>query len=287
MSLLNLCYMLGIALALPVGGIVNDLSHVKWASLLLSAVLFAAVSLSSWRLAPGAPPSHAVTEVEGGEFNLIEFLASMKQIPAYLILAVVTFTGIGFPMPIIKLFASDEFGMSESSFGGLVFPAAILMAALSVPMSKLGERIGRARAVHVGLGLCSIGLAVIASGAFVPPLRHPWVMAVGGMPVGIGFLLTIPAWMASVSDIDPSKRAANLGAVMTAQGLGAIIGASFGGLLYETLQPVGMKLHLGPDFGRYMPFVGCAAAVTLGWLVSLRILHPQERPAPAEYPPQP
>src|ERR1044072_2743092 len=40
MSFLNLCYMLGIALALPIGGMVNDLSGVKWAGLILAAMLF-------------------------------------------------------------------------------------------------------------------------------------------------------------------------------------------------------------------------------------------------------
>lgn len=273
MSLLNLCYMLGIALALPVGGIVDDLSHSTIGGLLLAAALFAAVSGSAWKLAPEAKGGSGAT-AEPGEFNLRGFLASAKQIPTYLLLAVVTFAGIGFPMPIIKLFAQDQFGMSESKFGGLVFPAAIAMAVLSVPMSKFGERIGRTRAVHVGMGLCTLGLATIAMGAFVPLFRQSWVIALGGMPVGIGFLLTIPAWMASVSDIDPSKRAANLGAVMTAQGLGAIIGASLGGALYEKLQPVGISLGLGRAMGHYAPFVGCAACVGFGWLLGLRILKP-------------
>ena len=78
--------------------------------------------------------------------------------------------------------------------------------------------------------------------------------------------------MASVSDIDPRRRGVNLGAVMTAQGLGAIVGAPLGGAMYEKLQPVGVKLHLGPAFGHYSPFVGCAACLFVGWLVSLRII---------------
>ena len=274
MSLLNLCYMLGIALALPIGGSVNDLSHTKYGSLFLAAILFAAVSLSAWKLAPKAPKVHAAGE-EPSEFNIGEFLASVKKIPSYLIIAIVTFAGIGFPMPIIKLFAQDEFNMSESKFGfGVVFPGAILMAVLSVPLSKYGERIGRTRAVHIGMGLASLGLCIIASGAFVPWLRQAWVFALGGMPAGVGFLLTIPAWMASVSDIDCNKRAANLGAVMTAQGLGAIIGASFGGLLYERMGPLGLQLRLGDSFAHYAPFVACATCVVLGWLLGMKILRP-------------
>lgn len=266
MSLLNVCYLLGVALALPIGGIVNDVSGVRWASLLLSAALFAAVALTGWQLLPNDVGSHSSGPIEGEAAGISDVLASAKQIPAYLLLAVITFAGVGFPMAIIKLFAEKEFHMSESAFGLLVLPAAIAMATLSVPMAKFGERLGRARAVHLGLGLCAIGIGVIALGGFIPLFRTAIVMAIGGMPVGIGFLLAIPAWMASVSDINPKKRALYLGAVMTAQGIGAIIGAPLGGVLFDKL--TALNVHIA----HYSPFMACALCVGAGWLVSLRIL---------------
>ncbi len=269
MSFLNLCYMLGIALAFPLGGMANDYFHVRWAGLILAAILFAFAGLAVWRL---VPKSVVKTRAEGSESGFKEFIASMHQIPEYLLLSVVTFAGIGFPMTIFKLFPVDQFNYSETQIGTLIGFGAIVLAIASVPMSRLGERIGRVRAVHLGMMLSSIGLWLIASGAFVKFLRQPWMLALGGIPVGIGFLLAIPAWMASVSDINPSRRGVNLGAVMTAQGLGAIIGAPIGAALYEKLQPVGIQLNLGADFGRYSPFVGCATCLTIGWLLGLRIL---------------
>lgn len=272
MSFLNLCYMLGIALALPIGGYVDDLTGTKWAGLILAAVLFACVSASVALFIPSVTQVRHADAAEHGEFKFSEFLKSLHQIPTYLLLSVVTYAGIGFPMAIIKIFAQDAFKMSESAFGSLVFPAAILMAAASVPMAKFGERIGRVRAVHYGMGCCAVGLIFIASGAVLPWMRHVWVLVAGSLPVGMGFLLAIPAWMASVSDIDSKKRGANLGAVMTAQGLGAIIGAPIGGVLYEKLQPIGVSLGLGKEFGYYSPWVGCAACITFGWLLGMRIL---------------
>lgn len=272
MSLLNLCYMLGIALAFPVGGICNDLAKVTYAGLILSAVVFAGVAFAIYRLIdPKAHPVKAKDDEHGG--GLKDFLGSMRQIPEYLMIAVVTFAGIGFPTYIFKIFPIDQFKMSETQIGALIFPGAIAMATLSVPMSKVGERIGRVRAVHYGLALCAIGMWVIGAGAFLPFLRSPIVLALGGIPVGIGFLLTIPAWMASVSDINPEKRASNIGAIMTAQGLGAILGAPVGAAMYEKLQPLGVQLGVGPEMGRYSPFVGCAVCVTLGWLLSVKVLH--------------
>lgn len=268
MSLLNLCYLLGVALALPIGGLVNDLAGSRAASLYLAAGFFLLVSLGIRFFIASDRIKHKTEAGEVGEVHVGEFIETARSIPAYLILSLVTFAGIGFPMAIIKLFAEQQFKMSETQFGFMiVLPAAIAMAVLSVPMSKYGEKIGRPKAVHLGMGLCALGLAVISLGAFSPLFRSPFLIAIGGLPVGVGFLLAIPAWMASVSDLNPRRRAVNLGAVMTAQGLGAIIGAPIGGYMYQELQKT-----VGPDFGRYSPFLGCTLCVTLGFILSLKIL---------------
>ena len=279
MSLLNVCYLLGIALAFPISGAVNQLSGQHWSSLFLAFGLFCAVFICAWRFMPadGYRARKAAGEEEQ-EVPLSAIFASAKEIPTYLVLAVITFAGIGFPMAIIKNFGLDQFGMNEFTFGLLVLPAAGLMAALSVPMSKIGDRIGLARAVHLGMGLCAAGVSFIALGAFLPPLRTAFALALGGLPVGVGFLLAIPAWMASVSDANPKKRASNLGAVMAAQGVGAIIGAPLGAICYDKLQFRGKYLldphlqHWWITFGHYSPFLGCAICVTAGWLVGLRTL---------------
>lgn len=265
MSLLNACYFVGIAFALPIGGAMEDLVGYD-ASLIMAAAVFFLVAIAVNRLMPHDTPHHHEETAEG-EFNLLRFIHTAREIPQYLLLATVTFCGIGFPAAIIKIFAQEQFRMTASEFGSfIVLPGALAMVVLSVPMAHLGERLGRTKAVHIGMGMCAAGLIFIALGAVVPWLRSPWAMAAGGIPVGVGFLLAIPAWMASVSDLNPRKRAANLGAVMTAQGLGAIVGVPVGGQLYERLTAVDL------NFGHYSPFIGCALFVTAGWLVSLRIL---------------
>ena len=64
----------------------------------------------------------------------------------------------------------------------------------------------------------------------------------------------------------------HVGAVMTAQGLGAIVGAPIGGWAYQGLVPLGRHLGLGESFGHYSPLMGTTVCVLLGWLISLRIL---------------
>lgn len=290
MSLLNTCYLAGVGLAMPLGGVVNDwigphLPPLFSASpgLFLATLLFAAVAVTAYVTVPEDRKTHEHHE-GAGEFNFRGLIEMIHLIPEYLLLAVITFAGIGFPMVIIKIFALEQFNLSETQFGALVLPAVGLMALLSVPMAKLGEKIGQFRAVHVGMFLCSAGLAFICLGTLIPYFREPWVFAIGGIPVGFGFLLAIPAWMANVSDINPTKRAAALGAVMTAQGVGAIIGAPVGSFLYDRLQPVGEFLKVGIEFGRYSPFVGCAVCVTIGWLLSLRILREKPKALAADSP---
>jgi len=268
MSYLNACYMIGIALAYPLGGIVNDLSGKRYAGIILAMVLFAGAAWASQRVAHATPP---IKDEHTSGFQ--DFIDSLKQIPEYLILAVLTFMGIGFPLAIFKLFPVEQFKMSESVIGLMILPGALAMAGFSGTMAKLGERLGKIKAVHIGLAIGSVGVSIIALGAFLPFMRSPYIFALGGLPIGIGFLLTIPAWMASVSDINPEKRATNIGAVMTAQGVGAMIGAPIGAAMYEKFQPLGKDLGLGADFGRYSPFIGCAVCLISGFLLSLKILH--------------
>lgn len=268
MSLLNLCYIIGIALALPIGGAVNVAFGHTWASLFLASILFSCVALAVFRFVPNKVEEKSTGGVPNPhEAGFGSLLLSMRQIPSYMILSVVTFAGVGFPMAIIKLFALHEFGLSELAFGGLVFPAAISAAVLSVPLSRYGEHLGKAKAVHFGMGLCAAGLFFVSFGAVVPVLRETWALALGTIPIAVGFLLAIPAWMASVSDIDPSRTGSNIGAVMTAQGIGAIIGAPIGATMYEKLVPI-----LGDHAAHYAPFVSCASCIAAGWLLSLRIL---------------
>jgi DHA1 family multidrug resistance protein-like MFS transporter len=289
MSLLNMCYLGGVALALFVGGAADDLfgrltadtTGVHAPSLYLAAIICVTVSLLAYKTLPSGKAmreSHRKSKFEIGHSKeeIVKLAKTATKIPGYLALGALTFMGVGFPLAIVKLFAQDELQMSGTKFGAMVLPALIAMALASPFMSKYGEKIGRHRAVHVGLLSCAIGMSLIAMGAFSPAFRNLWVIALGGIPVGLGFLLTIPAWYASVSEINEKRRAANIGAVMTAQGLGAIVGSLIGSQAYERLQGaktfLWFTLEQGNHFAHYFPFVGCAVCVVLGWLLSLALL---------------
>jgi DHA1 family multidrug resistance protein-like MFS transporter len=287
MSLLNMCYLGGVALALLVGGITDDIfgnitrattgQHAP--SLYLAGGLCILVSVFGYLTLPSGRimrenARKAKLEGRRSTSEFVQMFKTAANIPGYLILGALTFMGVGFPLAIFKLFAIDEFEMSGTKFGSMMLPVLIAMAVLSPVMSRHGEKIGRHRAVHLGLFLCATGMTIIALGAFLPGMRSLWVLAMGGIPVGLGFLITIPAWYSSVSEIDEERRASNIGAVMTAQGLGAIVGSMLGSQAYERLDGTSRFIGITVDasFAHYSPFLGCAVCVVLGWLLSLLLL---------------
>jgi len=278
-----------VALAMPIGGAINDATHHKTASFWLSAFMFACVSFAAYRLKSLGPANRdrAPKESSGEEgFGFSELKKAAKRNPIYVGLAFLTFMGVGAPMPIFKVFPMLEFHLTETQVGFLVFPVVIAMMLANGFVSKMGQKIGRARSVHWGIGLCALGMATLASGMVLPFMRNIPVVTLSLVPVGIGFLLAIPAWYASVSDLDPENRGINIGLIMTGQGLGAITGDLAGGFLSKHLEPVGDRLGLGATFGNYMPFACSCLFITIGWVLSLRVLK-DEGPNPPALPSEP
>lgn len=264
MSLLNVTYMAGIAAGLFIGGTVNDLFGTKDASFYAASLLFAVAAVVGVILVPGNQALKKLHRHHEGDahwhdeehsITLRDFIDCVKKVPHYLLLAFITFLGVGLPMSIIKLFALSEFHLTETQFGTLLLGPTLAMAALSFPMGRIADRLQPVRSMQVGIGICAVGMWIVTL------LPYPVPVALAGSAVGTGFLLALPAWLAAVSEIDRRRRGTYLGAVMTAQGIGAIVGTPLGGALYQ--------------FHRMAPFIGCALAVTVSFVLSLIIIrHP-------------
>ncbi|MFQ3611021.1 MAG: MFS transporter [Fimbriimonadales bacterium] len=273
MSFLNMTYMGGVALGPLAGGLANDLSGTRQASFYLVAALFATAVVIAWRFYPrdGRPkPANSEPDPSPG-FSFKAFLDAAKIVPGHLLVGFIVFFGIGLVMLLVKLFAMDEYGISETAFGlGLVVPA-LLIAGLSLPLGRFADHIGHIRGVQVGL---SLGALVMWS--VVLPAKPPivWIIMAAGLGA-VSFVLAFSAWMAELSEVYPERRGVVLGASGAAQGVGSILGALTGGLLYEhggfTLGDFTMPSHR-------VPFLGCAVMLTLGALLSLFVLRPRRTP---------
>jgi DHA1 family multidrug resistance protein-like MFS transporter len=291
MSLFNVTYLMGIALGPLIGGAANDITALftqkvprmmarhsqfmakhfhehlvdpRQASFYVVAFLFLLTALVAlWRV-PDIRPHHihARADLETG-FNLKALMTALRQIPMLLLMTFITFLGIGMVMLIIKLFAMAEFDVSEVRFGALLLVPALVIAAASVPLGSLGDIMGKVRAVRWGIGVCAVSMLSLVL------IKNQIALVLGGSLIGVGFVVAFPAWMALISSsCDPRQRGAVMGAVGTAQGLGAMIGAPIGGWLYEHARiPLPFVHTHHPN--HYVPFVCCALLLFTAWILSI------------------
>jgi len=252
MSLLNLCFMAGLALGFLAGGEANAAFDSYSAAFVAASVLF---GLTAVLIVATVPDDRARGEGHDEEHRLRDILMCFRQVPLTLTVGFITFFGVGLPAPIVMFFAQDVYGVPVNEFGRtLVLPAGFLMGMLSLPMGTLGERIGHARAVRLGLWLCAVGLWMVSAGNWLEWTRSLATTALAAGTVGVGFLLALPAWYAFVSRINPARSGLYIGAVMAVQGFGAILGTLVGSRLYEN--------------NPFYPGIGAAIAITVGFILS-------------------
>lgn len=265
----NSCYLIGIGLALPLGGVANEVlgslfKHsvgarspglMAGAAMCIIAGLFAATMLSSRRDSSGVPEEKVSLMRDAGHV--------LKQYPLVALVAALIYMVIGFPMPTLKLLAEQQFAISEATFGVLAIPVMAVMGALSVFMSRLSRHTPVYKSLSFGLLIIAFGLVPLALAVLIPGFRAIWSIMLGGAPLALGFLLVYPAWTTYVHDLDPERSTVNVGTIMAVQGIGAMVGAALGGFSYQYGQAL-----IGVEAGRFMPFVGACVAAILAYFVT-------------------
>ncbi|HEY3298953.1 MAG TPA: MFS transporter, partial [Armatimonadota bacterium] len=126
MNAMTVTYMVGIALGPLLGGLANDVSHSTLTSFYLVSVLFLMTALIAFFLTPHRSKEEMEALHEQSEtFKIREILIGLKAVPDMVFLAFLAFFGIGLLIPVIKYFAMDEFGLSETGYGVMVLPIAL------------------------------------------------------------------------------------------------------------------------------------------------------------------
>lgn len=276
MSVFTVMYIAGVAIGPLIGGFANDVTDSRTTSFYLVSVLFLLTAVCAYFLVPQRiheEAHHDEPSVEGRiperPFRLGDMLTGLKALPDMMLMAFCAFFAIGLLMPIIKIFAMEALGMTETQYGALVFPIALAVAVVSIFSGMLSDRWGKARSIKLGILLAALSMWAITT---ISTALH---LAIAGAILGIGFALALPAWLALVSDLSSARmRGAVIGGLGTAQGLGAIGGAAVGPYLYHNV-----PLSIG-GFGwtaRYSPFVASAVMLTLCLVIMLVTLKNGDR----------
>jgi len=247
---------------LPPAVVVPPLPHYDfrpeyyYPSFILTSVLFGIAVLAALAVRGKARPLDTHADQTSDEAMTWDgFLAALKTVPQFLALAFVTFLGIGCIALLVKKFALDEYGMTETRFGLLVLGPALAIALVAVPAGHLADTWGKTRCVRLGFTLCTLGLWGI-------PILHHLHAGINGFMVssgvlGVGFVLAFPAWLALLTELGGERqRGTVFAAVSTAQGLGMLLGASVSGYIYSGL-------------GHIAPFVAASILVSLGTALAL------------------
>lgn len=263
MSVINVSYMAGLALGPLAGGLVDDLAGARLrpfaASFYLAAGLFfiAAILALGYRPREGSE-SETVDAQPPEKTRLSAVLYTARIMPEMLALVFVTFLAIGQLIPIAKLFAYQDLGMSETHFGGALAPSAALLGLAAIPLGHLSDRWGRARSVKLGLGLAAVAMWVIVWA------RNLLFAGPAAGALGLGFVIGVPAYLAIVSERgEESRRGEVIGTAGMVQSLAAVAGAVIGNHLYHgaawNLGGLALSAHRSPFALSAILLTGAAA----------------------------
>ncbi len=148
------------------------------------------------------------------------------------------------------LTTADDFGVKV--FGlpagrGIMAVVAFSVTSLLQPLGGMvGDKIGKARAVAIGVGLTAVCFLGVAINTYSFPLQLV-LMAVAG----VGGVFYMPNAMALIGDLSPADlKGTGMGFFQAAAGLGSASGALIAGFLYSALSvkaafwqaPLGMAL---------------------------------------------
>ena len=136
----------------------------------------------------------------------------------------VDLVGFGIVLPLLPLYA-DRFGASGTVVGVLVLSYSAAQLLFAPLWGRLSDRYGRRPVLIVGLLGSTLSYLVFAYAGSV------WVLLLSRVMAGIGGA-NIPVAQAYIADVTPPEhRAANMGLIGAAFGLGFIFGPIIGGLL--------------------------------------------------------
>jgi len=293
MSVLNVTYMIGLALGFLAGGYVDDTfgpilaresvtlsatdrSVRYFPSFYLTSILFTIATIlavigvgykkGSLGFRGSAPTREdAEDEIVREPFSWSSVKQAISTVPGVLLLAFVTFFGIGCIALQVKIFALDEFGITETQFGLLFLWPAVTIGALAVPLGSLSDRWGQVKSIRLGFFVGAVSLwAMIV--LFRNQHAREIALVVSGGLLGIGFVIAFPAWLAHLTTLtSQSHRGTIIGAASTAQGLGVLLGVLFGGWLYKHATP-------NPATSHVAPFVACAIFLSIGSILTFVVL---------------
>ncbi len=264
--------MAGMSIGPAIGGFANDATGSLKTSFYMASSLFLLAAILAYFLLPSVmreqeENGNGQKRAESEPF-LSEMWEGIRTTHVYILTAFVMYLPIGLIIPIVKLFAMAELGLSETNYGVLFLSGAVAVGILSLATWRLTGAWGKARSVQVGLAIASGSMFGVAL------IHMMWWTIISAGGAGVGFILLLPAWLALISDMaPPEKRGSVVGAVGLGQGLGMITGVILGGYFYHSVPFDVFGLHLK---SHYTPFLASAIGLGVAFVLSLSFVRDED-----------
>ncbi len=166
-----------------------------------------------------------------------------------LILGLVQFA-IAAQVPVLPVYAHVVLKLTDAQISASVLVIAFVLSLFAIPLSHLADLLPRLSVMRFALLIGAIGFAV------APKLKALPLIILLGMLIGAGWVMGLPAVLATVDDIASSGgRGLSIGFATTAQGIGFIFGPLLGSLV---MSQIGMSA----------PFVLSGAGLLFALLLS-------------------
>lgn len=217
-----------------------------------------AIALSLPRYYPGyrPPETQRTADTLSGRVTLLTFLRNYPQLVA-LVCMFVLYANMSMMMALTPMNMAQE-GMSLAEVSLTVSIHVVGMYALSLPIGRLVDALGRRQLLFAGVGICTVGTLFAALTS-----SYPLIM-MGLFLIGIGWSCGNVSTAALVADTTPPQfRGSAMGANSSLSALASVVAPLLGGVLVQFLGAASLA-----------SFTGLIMLPALGLLIRLRETRP-------------
>lgn len=253
MSVFNAAYCVGLAIGPMTGLLIGSLLHTNlYVFPFCSLVMAIGFVIASRFIAEDSP------QKRGEEFhgeNLGEESAMLRGRPMLvrmMALYALSQVGVGILAPTIPVYIDEQFFLKQADLPKLLAVPALFIVAVAIPLGRLPDFIGRAKAVWISYALAAGGMVMIALTSQFEPTRDLISLPVLMFGTGIlamiaSYILGTPAWLGLTSlQVDDKKQAQALSLMQTAQGVGVVFAfalVALAGHLMTTVERISNKIR--------------------------------------------
>jgi MFS family permease len=229
----------------------------------VTAVLLAIASILVFLLLPSVKGQASSKPKNKPRFSLRPRFVRLPALsrPVFILASIFAISQFAASMqvPIIVPYAKQVLRLTDLELGFGIALGAGALALVAVPVGRISDDLGRETALRLALASAIVALATF------PFARSMFLLSGLGLLIGFAWLLAFPAALALVSEVvTEQERGAAVGLIYGGQGLGAIIGAPFGGIIAELTA----RIFSDKAWGLRVPLIIGASIFSVAFLMT-------------------